>query len=57
MTGWLSIVLAFIFAMGLGLPLVGWLQPGPFLGAGIGIGLYFVGLLYFWFVLDGLDRR
>ncbi len=49
MTGWLSIILAFIVAMALGLPLVWWLQPSPVLSAVVGIGLYVVSLLSFWF--------
>lgn len=57
MTGWLSIVLAFLIAMALGLPLVAWLGTGPIASACIAYALYLVGLLFFWFALDGLGRR
>lgn len=57
MTGWLSIVLAFLIAMSLGLPLVSWLGTGPFASACIGYALYLGSLLFFWFALDGLGRK
>ncbi len=57
MTGWLSIVLAFIVAISLALPLVAWLGTGPIASACIGYALYLGSLLFFWFALDGLGRR
>ena len=57
MTGWLSIVLAFLTAMSLGLPLVYWLGAGLFASACIGYALYLGSLLFFWFALDGLGRK
>jgi hypothetical protein len=53
----LSIVLAFLIAMSLGLPLVSWLGTGPFASACIGYALYLGSLLFFWFALDGLGRK
>ena len=57
MTGWMSIVLAFVIAMGFGLPLVAWLGAGAFISGRIGIGLYLFFLLFLWFALDGLARK
>lgn len=57
MTGWLSIILAFIVAISLALPLVAWLGTGPIASACIGYALYIGSLLFFWFALDGLWRR
>ena len=57
MTGWMSIVLAFVISMGLGLPLVAWLGAGAFFSGCIGIGLYLFFLLFLWFALDGLERK
>lgn len=57
MTGWMSIVLAFVIAMGLGLQLVAWLGAGAFFSGCIGIGLYLFFLLFLWFALDGLERK
>lgn len=57
MTGWVSIVLAFIIAMGFGLPLVAWIGAGAFVSGCIGIGLYLFCLLFFWFAFDGLERQ
>ena len=57
MTGWLSIVLAFLIAMSLGLPLVSWLELGPIASACIGYALYLGSLLFFWLGLDGLGRK
>lgn len=57
MTGWLSIVLAFLVAMPLGLSLTAWLELGPIASACIGYALYLGSFLFFWFALDGLGRK
>lgn len=57
MTGWLSIVLAFLVAMPLGLSLTAWLGLGPIASACIGYALYLGSFLFFWFALDGLGRK
>lgn len=54
---WLSIVLAFIVAVALGLPLAVWLDLGVLWASVLGHGIYWTSLVFFWVVLDEVGRR